>query len=43
MDECLCDCDAILKELQHNLLLAQNHMNCQVDQHRLCVFKTIAL
>lgn len=34
VDECLHDRDAILKELRHNLLLAQNHMKCQADQHR---------
>ena len=34
MDKCLRDRDVILKELRHNLLLAQNHMKCQADQHR---------
>jgi len=33
VDECLRDRDAIVKELWHNLLLAQNHMKCQADQH----------
>jgi hypothetical protein len=34
VDECLRDRDAILKDLRHNLQLAQNRMKCQADQHR---------
>ncbi|XP_020258368.1 uncharacterized protein LOC109834758 [Asparagus officinalis] len=34
VDEYLCDRDAILRELRHNLLLAQDRMKCQAYQHR---------
>jgi len=34
VDECLRDRDAILKDLRHNLQLAQNRMKCQANQHR---------
>jgi hypothetical protein len=34
VDECLRDRDAILKNLRHNLQLAQNRMKCRTDQHR---------
>ena len=34
VDEYLRDRDAILRELRHNLLLAQDRMKCQADQHR---------
>jgi hypothetical protein len=34
VDESLRDRDAILKELRHNLSLAQNRMKCQAGQHR---------
>ena len=33
MDEYLWDRSTILRELQHNLNLAHNHMKTQVDQH----------
>ncbi|RVW69998.1 Retrovirus-related Pol polyprotein from transposon 17.6 [Vitis vinifera] len=34
VDEYLRDRDAILRELRYNLLLAQDRMKCQADQHR---------
>lgn len=34
VDECLQDRDAILKTLRHHLVMAQNHMKVQADQHR---------
>ncbi|KAA8529851.1 hypothetical protein F0562_034380 [Nyssa sinensis] len=34
VDEYLQDHDAILRELQHNLQLAQERMKCQTNQHR---------
>ena len=34
MDEYLQDRDTILRELQHNLRLAQERMRCQANQHR---------
>ena len=34
VDENLRDRDAILRELRHNLLLAQDRMKCQANQHR---------
>jgi hypothetical protein len=34
VDECLHDHDAILKDLRHNLQLAQNRMKCQANQHK---------
>ncbi|KAL5544073.1 hypothetical protein UlMin_007857 [Ulmus minor] len=41
VDEYLCDRDAILRDLRHNLLQAQNRMKCQADQHRRDVSFTV--
>lgn len=34
MDDCLRNCDKILKELHRNLHLAHGHMKIQADEHR---------
>lgn len=34
VEEYLCDRDAILRELRHNLLQARDRMKCQADQYR---------